>query len=991
MKPLSILEGGGEPDSIDRRWQNFTRGIVKSFPLVGALLEQLVYGTLDATEHAVEIAEFRKNLAEIKQSAAGQSVLVEELVLLVRERWTRSGRKEPKLDELISATRETNVDALPRDIRSAFEAFLAERSEGLAGVVIVPFNVPHPRNPVFTGREELLGDLREVLSRDGPAALSQPQAMSGLGGIGKTQAAVEYAYRYRDEYRAVLWSGAEARDALVSGFAAVARLLELPERDEQDLAVVVKAVKRWLETHREWLLILDNAEDLNILGDFMPPNSAGHLLLTTRLRATGTIAQRVELTKMEPSEGSLFLLRRAKIIEGDAALEDASEADRGLAAEILEEVDGLPLALDQAGAFIEETPSSLAEYLELYRAGGATLRAKRGELAGDHDSVTVTFSLAFEQVSKKSAAAADLVRLCAFLAPDAIPEEIFREGAEHLGEDLGGAAAEPLQFIEALEMAGRFSLVGRNPGDKTLDMHRLVQAVVRDAMDAETRRLWAERAVNALNETFPRPEYRNWAQCERLRSHGLAAAEFLKSQRIDSEASAELLGKLGRYLFDRALYQEAEPLLQCSLAIKERTLGLDHPSVATTLNNLVELYRSQGRYEEAEPLYQRSLAIKEKALGPDHPEVATTLNNLAGLYRSQGRYEEAEPLYQRSLAIKEKALGPDHPEVATTLNNLAGLYESQGRYEEAEPLYQRCLAISEKALGPDHPSVATTLNNLGQLYRSQGRYEEAGPLYHRSLAIKEKALGPDHLEVATTLNNLGELYRSQGRYEEAEPLYQRSLAISEKALGPDHPSVATTLNNLAGLYRSQGRYEEAEPLYQRSLAIKEKTLGPDHPSVATTLNNLGELYRSQGRYEEAEPLYQRSLAIKEKALGPEHPSVAATLNNLALLYKRQGRYEEAEPLYQRSLAIKEKALGPDHPEVATTLNNLAGLYESQGRYEEAEPLYQRSLAILEKVLGPRHPNTAAGVKNYAGLLRTMGRGEEAAALEAGAKRASSGG
>ena len=864
VKPLSISGEPAGPDSIDRLWRNLVRGSVKSVPLTGALLEQLIFATADASEHAEEVEEFRKSFAEAQRSAAAQSLSVEELLVLVKGQSMGSQRIEAKLDELISVVQEKNVDALPRDIRSAFEAFVSERGDGLAGVVITPFNVPHPQNPVFSGREELLEDLRKALTQGSQAALSQPQAMSGLGGIGKTQAAVEYAYRHRDDYRAVLWSGAESRDALVSGFASAARLLELPESDEQDLGVVVQAAKRWLESNREWLLILDNVEDLKLIEEFVPSNSAGGVLLTTRLQATGTIAQRVELTKMDVEEGSLFLLRRAKIVAGDDPLEAAGEADRALAAEICEEVGGLPLALDQAGAFIDETPSSLAEYLDLYRGGGEKLRAARGELSPDHPSVTVTFSLAFEQVSKNSAAAADLVRLCAFLAADAIPEEVFREGAEHLGEELGRAAAEPLPFIEALKEAGRFSLVERNPADKTLDMHRLVQVVVRDEMDAETRRVWAERAVNALNQAFPWSKYENWAQCERLRSHGLAAAELVKSWRFDSQAAGDLLGKLGRYLYDRGLYEEAEPLYQRSLAIEEKALGPDHPDVATTLNNLARLYKSRGRYEEAEPLYQRSLAITEKALGPDHPSVAITLNNLAELYKSQGRYEEAEPLYQRSLAITEKALGPDHPSVAITLNNLAELYKIQVRYEQAELLYQRSLAISEKALGPDHPSVAITLSNLADLHQSQGRYEEAEPLCQRSLATKEKALGPDHPEVAITLNNLALLYKSQGRYKEAEPLYQRDLAITEKALGPEHPSVATTLNNLAGLYESQERYEEAEPLYRRSLAISEKALGSDHPSVATILGNFVGLLRTLGRVDEAKAMETRAASIRGK-------------------------------------------------------------------------------------------------------------------------------
>ncbi|EAW34379.1 CHAT domain-containing protein [Lyngbya sp. PCC 8106] len=451
-------------------------------------------------------------------------------------------------------------------------------------------------------------------------------------------------------------------------------------------------------------------------------------------------------------------------------------------------------------------------------------------------------------------------------------------------------------------------------------------------------------------------------------------------QQSDELEEAERLNQQVIQLRQQGKYNEAIPLAEQVLEIRERILGENHPDVATSLNNLALLYSDQGRYDEAELLYQRSLAIDEKALGENHPSVATSLNNLAALYDSQGRYSEAEPLYQRSLAIREKALGKDHSLVALSLNNLASLYNSQGRYDEAEPLHQRSLAIREKALGENHPSVATSLNNLASLYRSQGRYSEAEPLHQRSLAIREKALGENHPSVAQSLNNLANLYDSQGRYDEAEPLIQRSLAIWEKALGENHPLVATSLNNLANLYDSQGRYDEAEPLIQRSLAIREKALGENHPLVATSLNNLANLYDSQGRYDEAEPLIQRSLAIREKALGESHPDVALSLNNLANLYNSQGRYDEAEPLLQRSLAIWEKALGENHPLVATSLNNLANLYDSQGRYDEAEPLIQRSLAIYEKALGENHPDVALSLNNLASLYRSQGRYDEAEPL-----------
>ena len=221
--------------------------------------------------------------------------------------------------------------------------------------------------------------------------------------------------------------------------------------------------------------------------------------------------------------------------------------------------------------------------------------------------------------------------------------------------------------------------------------------------------------------------------------------------------------------------------------------------MATSLGNLAELYYYQGKYAEAEPLYKRALAIKEKALGPDHPSVATGLNTLALLYYNQGKYAEAEPLYKRALATREKALGPDHPDVAQILNNLALLYYNQGEFAQAEPLYKRVLAINEKALGPDHPQVALGLNNLALLYDDQGKYAEAEPLYKRSLAIDEKALGPDHPSVATGLYNLGQLYYTQGKYALAEPLFKRALAIYEKALGPEDVSTLYIAIELAGL------------------------------------------------------------------------------------------------------------------------------------------------------------------------------------------------
>jgi CHAT domain-containing protein/tetratricopeptide (TPR) repeat protein len=468
---------------------------------------------------------------------------------------------------------------------------------------------------------------------------------------------------------------------------------------------------------------------------------------------------------------------------------------------------------------------------------------------------------------------------------------------------------------------------------------------------------------------------RNYIEATSLAERALAIRE--KSLGPNHASLAPILNNLAGLYEAQGRYADAEPLYKREIAIYEKTFGTDHPNFARALSGLAVLYTHQARYGDAERLYIRVLAIREKALGPKHPDVATSLNDLAELYYHQGRYPEGEPLLKRSLAIRENLLGPNSSEVAETLNDLASFYIQESRYAEAESIFQRALAIEEKALGLDHPDLASVLNNLSGLYYDEGRYAEAGPLLKRSLEIMEKALAPNHPNVAVALNNLADFYYTQGRYANAEPLFKRSLAIYETALGSDHPDVATVLNGLALLYSRQGRYADAEPLYRRSLAIREKALGFDHPDVAVLLGNLAQLYEDQGRYAEAEPLLKRSLAITEKALGSDNASFATALNNLAELYKDQGRYAEAEPLLRRSLAISEKARGSDHPDVAVSLNNIAKFYYEQGRFTDAEPLFKRSLAIYETALGSDHPDVATVLNNLAALYGSQHRYSQA--------------
>jgi len=887
------------------------------------------------------------------------------------------------------------------------------------------WNVPYRRNPFFTGREEILSQVYNALNSHKAAALTQAQAISGLGGIGKTQIAVEYAYRYRDSYQDILWITAFSRDTLIADFVMLAALLDLQEQQEKDQDIVVRAVKRWLSTHENWLLILDNVDDIQMVIDFLPTQGAGNILLTTRQQALGSIAQSIEVEKMGVEEGVMFLLRRTRSLTQNVPLDKLSQESQALAAKVVTTLDGLPLALDQAGAYIEETCCGFSAYLDLYRTRHKELLLRRGRLPTDHpEPVATTWSLSFQRVEQESSAAADLLRLFVFLSPEAIPEEIITKGADELGSSLGPAASDPLKMNTAIEVLLRYSLLRRNPEAKFMSIHRLVQAVLKDGMEVDAQHLWAERAVRAINAAFPDVELETWTQCQRCLPHAQMSVSYIEEYKLDFPEAARLLNQAANYLSTHAQYaqaelllkqalsirqqvlvpnyrdtaftlndlgvlyltqgkyQRSEPLLQQALEIREQTLGLKDPATTTSLNNLALLYYAQGKYDLAERLYQQALSIRQSILKSDHPDIAQSLNNLAELYTVQGKYKQAEKLYIQARESQENSQGLHHPDVAKTLNNMALLYRSKGEYSLAEEFYQQALHIQERILGPNHPDVAQTLNNMARLYRAQGEYTKSQPFYQRALHIREEVFGPDHPQVAQSLYSIAKLYNSQGKYRQAKEFAQRALKIQEQRLGSTHPDVAYTLAVLAKIYQGQHKRVEAIKLNKRALEIRENISGENHPHVALIINNLAEIYHEQGNYSETEPLIARSLAIHEQSLGSDHPYMAYSLSNQAENLFLRGDYVQAEVYFKKAQVIREKNLGSDHPRTASTYFSLARLYFIQGRYKEAEHLFRKALFIREKSLGSEHPSVITTLEHYSNLLRKTGQKSQACEQEA---------
>ncbi len=665
------------------------------------------------------------------------------------------------------------------------------QAQRLPGVLPQQNNLSHLRNPHFGGRDGILARLHSELCGGSPAASTQ--AATGLGGTGKTQLALEYCYRYSADYDAIFWLHAEDPAVLATEYAALATALGFEDLPQPE---AIGAVRAALSKKPRALLVFDNATSPESVEPYLPLGALRRVIITSR-QQHWPYASTQEIRAMAPKEAQAFLLART------------GQADARAAALVAELLGGLPLALEQAAAYVGTRRKSLSSYAQLLQARGLEVLEKE-RAYGYEKTVGTTWDLAMDEVASECPAAAALLRYCAFLAPDDIRLSDLAASSEHLPEPLHSAASDELALDDAKAALLRYSLISVGGAGDSADsdglgdsiaVHRLVQQVTRERMGPDEQRSWRGVALRVIDGVFPdqSDDVRYWPDCVRLLPHVGVVTESAVAEEADSGATAGLLDRSATYLQYSGAYGDAEPLFRRALAIAEASRGADHPDVAIHLNNLAELLRVTNRLAEAEPLYRRTLSISETALGSDHPDVAIRLNNLALLLKATNRLEEAEELYRRALSISETSLGSEHPDVAIQLNNLALLLKATNRLEEAEQLVRRALTIGETSLGPEHPDVAIRLNNLAVLLQAGNRLEEAEALYRRALSIREASLGTKHPDVAQTLNNLAMLLKSTSRLEEAEPLLRRAFAIFEARLGAEHPNTVLVRGNLERL------------------------------------------------------------------------------------------------------------------------------------------------------------------------------------------------
>ncbi|MFC7273585.1 tetratricopeptide repeat protein [Paractinoplanes rhizophilus] len=773
----------------------------------------------------------------------------------------------------------------------------------------VPALVGLPRRPVrtFVGRE------RELAALSGATV-----TVHGLGGVGKSELALQFAYARRDRYSLIWWVTADEPAAIESGLAELTYRLHPDGRIVATDREAAGWAMTWLQTHPGWLLVLDNVERRADVEPLLGGLTAGSIIVTTR-RDVGwdeITDETLRLDVLSPPAAADLLLTLGRPEDAvlsppaavdpwptpgrpeDAALSPAAAADPSptpgrpedaVVAEVLAaELGYLPLALRQAGAYLRETRTGLATYLADLRTDPAgTLEAVAAGDAAER-AVARVWSMTLTRITELEPLAIRLLAVLSCLAPDDLPRDVLH----HLGE------ARP-RVDRALGVLASYHMITLT--GTTVAVHRLVQSVVA-AGQRDDRPETLRAAMRALTETRPggdasvRPE--TWPRWATLSPHINALARACP----DDVGGADLAALLGEHaLFDQSQgrYRAKFEAEARALRIEEAEFGPDHPFVAVRLNNLANTVVALGYPADAEPLQRRSLAITERAFGPDHPDVAIRLNNLALTLIDLGRPAEAEPLQRRALAVTESTLGAGHPAVATRLGNLAITLTELGRPAEAELLQRRALSTTENALGPDHPNVALRLTNLASCLDALDRPADSEPLLRRAVRIMEATYGPEHPHVAITMGSLGIVLLRLNRPEEAEPLLRTALATGEAAFGPDHPETATGLANLAAALEALGRPAEAVPLQQRALAILEARHGANHPAVGRLVSNLALTLATMQRFAEAEALQRRALAIAEATRDPAHPEISRRLLHLAAIVDRQGRRAEAEELVRR--------------------------------------------------------------------------------------------
>jgi tetratricopeptide (TPR) repeat protein len=801
--------------------------------------------------------------------------------------------------------------------------------------------VPYERNPFFTGRDAFLKQLFDKFRDKSTARYHGRLALYGLGGIGKTQVALEFVYRYQSAYTRIYWISAVSHESILDGYAKIAKqaAIEIPF-DSKPIEIAARVLS-WLRQTQKWLLVFDNLDDIDVLStrnlnlpnviEMLLPQSGvqQHTLITTRNRHADSIpAQAVEVLLFDKSEAMDLLVSFSNIsVSSDPTELDSAET-------IVHELGYLPLAIVQAAAYIKEVTQDYESFFKRYHAQRSDIHKWIPQgLRSYPYSVATTWLMSFEVVRTRSTGGAELFQLLSFLNPDGVRIDFLQSGVEALQNDVRQLLCNQSDMAKALIELEKFSLLKWNRRRQTLLIHRLVQAVVKDEMSNEYLTMFRAMIIDLCYRAFPTQwdNFNDRRICQDC--VGQVMIPLLDSGPVHTETAAHVMSRVGEFLRAEGKFRDSEQFAIRAFRILTELHAQDKDTLRS-MNNLALTYSGQGKMAEAAAL-QEEVLRKSKQILPSNEDLETLRNmsNLALTYRDQGNLEAATRLQEEVLKKRKEILGNDHVDTLWSMNNLAVTYQDQGKTGEATILKEEVVQKSKRILGPDHLTTLTSMNNLAVTYQDQGKLGEAAALQEEILQKMKQILGHDHPTTLTSTNNLALTYQHQGRMEEAAALQEEVLQKQKQILGHDHPTTLKSMHNLASIYALQGKIQAAT-LEEEVLQRMKQILGSDHPATLMSMHNLAGIYRAQRKLEEAATLEEKALQKRRQVLGNDHPHTLTSMDNLAVIYQKQGKLAEAAALEEEVLPKMKEILGNQHPDTLWTMDNLASIYRVQGRTQE---------------------------------------------------------
>ncbi|KAJ7438761.1 hypothetical protein FB451DRAFT_158421 [Mycena latifolia] len=878
---------------------------------------------------------------------------------------------------------------------------------------------PSP-NIHFTGREDILHKMSEYFSTS--IGRQHIFVLHGLGGSGKSQIAFKFVEQStsmpQSRFQDVYFVDSSSQQTIENDLATLALTKKVGKTFQDSLL--------WLSNqHTEWLIVFNNADDINLnLRQYFPSGSHGNILVTSRnpdLRQLAQATHKVEQMVLEEAINLLLSAAHYDIMEVD---------NRDVGRRIVQTLHCLPLAVVQAGAYISSS-RGLQKYLALYErtASRMQLLDQKPPQSEYGWSVYATWQISFDNLSSQ---ARELLEFCSFIHHDGITELIFQQATLYqmspdgpteadLREPLGflakfldrtGSKWDSLKYITLTGELGQFSLIDFQAasGDITFSIHPLVhewcRAIVKadaptelcmhklvgmslasrdddfrfshqmfphlDALLFKTG-LDSSRQLNILDASFAHRCL--WVYHKEGKwSDGIRLGEYLLQTllaQLDEDQTLHIQGILAVMYADSGLIHKGRELAELVLNKRRELLGEDHRDTLWAMDNLALRYSEMGQVHEAAELEKIVLSKRRELLGEDHPDTLSTMGNLALSYSDMGHFLEAAELEQVILNKRRELLGEDHPDTLSAMGNLANRYAQMGQSQQAVELEKVVLNQRRELLGEDHPDTLRSMGNMANHYADMGQFQQAAELYKMVWSKHKELLGEDHPDTLISMANLALSYSSMGQFHQAIELEKAILNKRREILGQDHPDTLRSMGNLANRYAQMGQSQQAVELEAAVLNKRRELLGEDHPDTLATMGNLAVMYSQMGQVHKAAELEEVVLRKHRELLSEDHPDTLWTMGNLAARYLQMGQFHQAEELAKVVLNKRRELLGKDHPDTLWTLANLGLTYFKMGRLTEARELQEQALNACRRVLGEGHPDTVHTMHELAATIEKL--------------------